>query len=224
MVASFIILLLAIIQSEWYQHRNKPFSVVGQVIAKTKRNNPVDVQLNIQVKEQRYCHPSNLRMVLSLDFINTGKDRLIFFKDGHFTAAYTLSRTMEDALAKKYELDVSQFGSKSFLTKDFHDISPLIDTLTPSDDYFIVVVPGEVYRSEESLNIPLVVNASTKQPDLPEGEHFLKVTLETWPDIAASPDKLRERWKEYGYLYSATITSLPVSFTFLNSNPEPCSR
>src|SRR5215475_14583321 len=149
MVASFIILSLAIIQSEWYQHRNKPFSVVGQVIAKTKRNNPVDVQLNIQVKEQRYCHPSNLRMVLSLDFINTGKDRLIFFKDGHFTAAYTFSRTMEDALAKKYELDVSQFGSKSFLTKDFHDISPLIDTLTPSDDYFIVVVPGEVYRSEE---------------------------------------------------------------------------
>jgi hypothetical protein len=214
------VLSLAIIQSDWFQHRFKPFGEAGQVIAQTQANisNPaVDVQLKIQIKEQRYCSASKLQMDLSLNFINTGKDRLMFFKDGHRIAAYKVSRTLENALAKKYELDVELFGSKMFYTKDFLDISPLIDTPTPPDDYFIVIPPGEVYRSEELLTILLEVNASTKQPDLPEGEHFLEVTLVTWPDIAASPDKFRERWKEYGYLYSKGIISAPVSFTFFNN-------
>ena len=222
------VLSLAIIQSDWFQHRFKPFGEAGQVIAQTQANisNPaVDVQLKIQIKEQRYCRPHTLQMVLSLDFINTGKDRLMFFKDGHRIAEYTVSRTLENALAEKYELDVSLFGSTMVYTKDFHDISPLIDTPTPSDEYFIVISPGEVYRSEERLTIPLEVNARTKQPDLPEGEHFLEVTLVTWPDIAALPDKFRERWKEYGYLYSKGITSAPVSFTFFNNTKTVrCSR
>jgi hypothetical protein len=163
-------------------------------------------------------------MVLSLDFINTGKDRLIFFKGGHRIAEYAVSRTLENALAKKYELDVRLFGSIFFYTKDHRDISPEIDTPTPSDVYFIVIPPGEVYRSEKSLTIPIDVNASTKRPDFPEGEHFLEVILVTWPDIAASPDKFRERWKDYGYLYSKGTKSSPVSFTFLNTKPERCSR
>jgi len=221
------VLSLAIIQSDWFRHGVKPFGEAGQMIARTQANksNPaVDVQLKIQIKEQRYCRPSRLQMVLSMDFMNTGKDRLMFFKDGHRIAKYTVSRNLENALAKKYESDVSLFGSIVFYTKDFLDITPLIDTPTPSDDYFIVIQPGEVYRSKELLTIPIEVNASTKQPDLPEGEHFLEVTLVTWPDIAALPDKFRERWKEYGYLYSKGITSAPVSFTFFKTKPERCSR
>src|SRR5262249_4335279 len=161
-------------------------------------------------KEQRYCRPSTLRIVLSLDFMNTGKDRLIFFKSGHRIAEYTISRTLENALAKKYESNVRLSGTVDFL----EDITSLIDTPVPSDDFFIVIPPGESYRSEERLTIPIEVNPSTKQADLSEGEHFLEVTLATWPNIDARPGKLRERWKEYGYLYSKGITSSPVSFTF----------
>jgi hypothetical protein len=227
MVMSSIILSFAIIQSDWLQHRFKPIGEAGEVIAQTRANisNPaVDVQLKIQIKEQRYCRPHRLQMVLSLDFINTGKDRLMFFKDGHRIAEYTVSRTLENALAKKYELNIRLLGSKMFYTKDFLDISPLIDTPTPSDDYFIVISPGEVYRSEAPLTIPIEVNARTKQPDLAEGGHLLEVTLVTWPDIIALPDKFRERWKEYGYLYSKGITSSPVSFTFFKTKPKRCSR
>src|SRR5262245_26875156 len=161
------VLALAIIQSDWFRHGVKPFGEAGQVIARTQANksNPaVDVQLKIRIKEQRYCSPIRLQMDLSLDFIDTGKDRLMFFKDGHRIVEYKVSRTLENALAKKYELDIRMFGSKVFYTKDFLDISPLIDTPTPSDDYFIVIPPGEVYRSEELLTILLEVNASTKQP------------------------------------------------------------
>ena len=214
------VLALAIIQSDWFRHGVKPFGEAGQVIAQTQANiskPAVDVQLKIRIKEQRYCRPIRLQMDLSLDFINTRKDRLMFFKDGHRIAEYTVSRTLENALAKKYESDVRLFGSIMFFTKDSLAITPPIDTPTPSDDYFIVISPGEVYRSEERLTIPIEVNARTKQPDLPEGEHFLEVTLVTWPDIAALPDKFRERWKEYGYLYSKGITSAPVSFTFFNN-------
>jgi hypothetical protein len=169
-------------------------------------------------------------MVLSLDFINTGKDRLIFFKSGHRIAEYAISRTQEDALAKKYESSARLSGTKEIRytrpgTTDFlDDITALIDTPAPSDDFFIVVPPGESYRSEERLIIPIEVNPVTKQTDLSEGKHFLEVTLVTWPDIDMLPDKLRERWKEYGYLYSKGITSAPVSFTFFNTETEPCSR
>lgn len=224
------ILSLAIIQGEWYRHGFKPFSKLGKVIVKTQANisNPtVDVQLKIQIKEQRYCRSTTanhniLQVALSVEFINTGKDRLIFFKSGHRIAEYSLSRTQENALAKEYESNVLLYGAKDFLD----DITALIDTPSPSDDFFIIVPPGGIYISEERLSIPIHVNESTQQPeDLSEGEHFLQVTLVTWPDIDARPDKLRERWKEYGHLYSKSITSSPVSFQFFhNTKTGQCSR
>src|SRR5215813_4551737 len=139
------VLSLAIIQSDWFQHGFKPFGEAGQVIAQTQANisNPaLAVQLKIQIKEQRYCRPSTLQMVFSLDFMNTGKDRLIFFKSGHRIAEYTISRTLEDALAKKYESNVRLSGASFFS----EDITALIDTPAPSD-FFIVISPGESYRS-----------------------------------------------------------------------------
>jgi len=218
------LLSLAIIQSVWFRHGVKPFGEAGQVIAQTQANksNPaVDVQLKIRIKEQRYCRPNSLQMVLSLDFINTGKDRLIFFKSGHRIAEYTISRTLENVLAKKYESHQLLYGSVLFL----EDITALVDTPAPSDVFFIVIPPGESYRSEEHLTIPIEVNPFTKQTDLSEGEHFLEVTLATWPDIDVQPSKLRERWKDYGYLYAKGITSAaPVSFTFFKTEPERCSR
>src|SRR5215470_1537477 len=218
------VLSFALIQSDWYQHGFKPFGRAGQVIAQTQANisSPaVDVQLKIRIKEQRYCRPGTLQMVLSLDFTNTGKDRLIFFKSGHQITKYTISRTLENALAKKYESIEMMDGKVVFL----EDVTALIDTPAPSDVFFIVIPPGESYRSEELLAIPIEVNPVTKQTDLSEGEHFLEVTLTTWPDIDVRPGKLRERWKDYGYLYSKGITSAaPVSFTFFKTEPERCSR
>jgi hypothetical protein len=228
------VLSFAIIQSDWYQHGFKPFGEAGQVIAGTQANksNPVvDVQLKIQIKEQRYCSSNTLQMVLSLDFINTGKDRLIFFKSGHRIAEYTISRTLENALAKKYESHIMLHGTKEIWyqrpgTTDLLDVTALIDTPRPSDDFFIVVPPGESYKSEEQLTIPIEFNPITKKTDLSEGEHFLEVTLVTWPDIVGvRPGKLMERWKDYGYLYAKGITSAaPVSFTFFKTEPERCSR
>jgi len=230
MIAILSVLSLAVIQSDWCQLRFKPFNRLRQVIAQTQANisNPaVDVQLKIQIKEQRYCRSTTanhniLQMVLSVDFINTGKDRLIFFKHGHRIAEYTLSRTEEDALAKKYESHGLLYGTNQFLD----DITSLIDTQTPSAAFFIIIPPGEVYRSEERLSIPIYVNENTQQPEnLPEGEHFLQIALVTWPDIDAQPEKLREQWKEYGHLYYKAATSAPVSFQFLhNTKTEPCSR
>jgi len=218
------VLSLAIIKSDWFRHGVKPFGEAGQMIARTQANksNPaVDVQLKTQIKEQRYCRPNSLQMVLSLDFINTGKDRLIFFKSGHRIAEYTISRTLENVLAKKYESHELLYGSVDFL----EDITALVDTPAPSDVFFIVIPPGESYRSEVRLTIPIEVSPFTKQTDLSEGEHFLEVTLATWPNIGVQPSKLRERWNDYGYLYSKGITSAaPVSFTFIKTEPERCSR
>jgi len=223
-IVASLVLSFAIIQSDWYQHGFKPFGRAGQVIAQTQANisNPaVDVQLKIRIKEQRYCRPNSLRMILSLDFINTGKDRLIFFKSGHRIAEYTISRTLENVLAKKYESHQLLYGSVDFL----EDITALVDTPAPSDVFFIVIPPSESYRSEVRLTIPIEVSPFTKQTDLSEGEHFLEVTLATWPNIGIGPDKLRERWKDYGYLYAKGITSAaPVSFTFFKTEPERCSR
>jgi hypothetical protein len=226
------LLSLARMQGDRYQRGFKPFGDLGQVNAQTRANIPnpaVDVQLKIQIKEQLYCH-NRLQMVLSLDFINTGKDRLIFFRSGHRIAEYAISRTQEDALANKYELGARRSGTIQIQydrsgTGDFlDDITPLIDTPVPSDDFFIVIPPGDFYRSEKRLTIPIHVNESTQQADLSEGEHFLEVTLVTWPDIDMLPDKLRERWKGYGHLYSKGITSSPVSFTFFNTETDPCPR
>lgn len=232
-VVASSVLSLAIIQTDGFQPGFKPFGKMGQVITQTQASIPnpaFDVQLIIRIKEQRYCRSSALEMVLSLDFINTGKVRLIFFKSGHRMTEYAISRTQEDALAKKHELSARRSGSRMIVyqrpgTTDFlDDITALIDTPAPSDDFFIIIPHGESYRSEERFTIPIVVNPITKQANLSDGEHFLEVTLVTWPDIDMLPDKLRERWKEYGYLYAKGITSAPVSFTFFNTKTEPCSR
>jgi len=224
------VLLLAIIQSDCYQRGFKPFGELGRALAQTRANissSAPDVQLKIQVKEQRYCHSSIpnhnvIQLILSVDFVNIGKDRLIFFKSGHRIVECMLSRTQDDALAKQYESHDWLHGTNQFLD----DITSLIDTPAPSNDFFIVVSPGELYRSEERLSIPIEVNEGTQQPNnLPEGEHFLQVTLVTWPDVDTQPANLRERWKVYGYLYSKAVTSAPVSFTFFPyTNTERCSR
>src|SRR2546426_12711868 len=73
------VLSLAAIPSDLYQQRFKTFGESGQVFAHTQANvsNPaVDVQLKIQINEQRYCRSTTanynvLQIALSVDFINS---------------------------------------------------------------------------------------------------------------------------------------------------------
>src|ERR1051326_5443628 len=208
------VLSLAIMQSDFYQRRLKRFGWSGQVMAQTQANVPTpapDVQLKIQIKEQRYCHAStaaadenSLEMTFSLEYINSGKDRLIFFRNGHHVAEYSIRRAQDNALLGKLggSLFYGHLAQRLGPDGSLEDITPYIDTSTPSSDIFIVISPGESFRSEASLTIPIHVNENTQQAvDLSEGEHFLQVTLAPWLNVNVSLEKLRERWKDYGYLY-----------------------
>lgn len=228
MMVVLSVISIMMIHSESFQYGGGVLGKEGQLIIQTRAkifNPTVDVKLKIRIKEQRYCQSTlvnhnMLQMNLSLDFSNTGKDRVIFFKSGHRIAEYMISRTLENALAEKYESHETLFGTRDFLD----DITSLINTPIPSNDFFVIISPGESYKSEEQLTIPIYNNESIKKTDLSEGEHFLVITLLTWPDIAILPDKLRGRWKEYGYLYSAPTISKPVSFRFVHSRIQPCPR
>lgn len=225
------VLLLVIMQENWHQPGFESVGASGQVATQTQAsvsNTVINAQLKIKVVEQRYCRATTanhniLRIILSVELLNSSKHPLIFFKSGYRIAEYAISKTWEDALASKHETKASLFGSTQVFrlgpNNSLQEITALIDTPTPSKDFFLIIPPGESYKGEESLTIPIYVNESKRRPDnLTEGEHFLQVTLATWPDVDIPSAKLRERWKGYGYLYSEGITSVPASFTFFHEN------
>jgi hypothetical protein len=184
-------------------------------------------KLKLHIKDQRYCRSvvagnNVIQINLSIEVMNTGNVPLILFQSGHRIIEYSLSKTRDDALLGKYETKYFLHGTRDFL----EDISARIDTSDPSEDFFKIVPSGESYWGEERLTIPIRFNENVNNTEeLSDGEHFLQIGIATWPNIDMRPEKLRDRWKKHGYLFSNGLLSVPVSFNFYQSSlPEKCLR
>jgi hypothetical protein len=125
-----------------------------------------------------------------------------------------VSRNLDDAAAKKYEMSIRY--------SDF-DVGPGDGFYPPHLSRFVVLRQGEVYESEESISIPTSLFSDPRAKPFPEigiseGTHLLEIVVGTWPYIA-DPKPNRKDWKGKGLLWTKSLLSEPMPFTVDKNEP-----
>lgn len=84
---------------------------------------------------------------------------------------------------------------------------------------FVILAPRHSYVMETTESVPLITAApefipATNRPD----DYQIEVELATWVNYAPRiANSLRRRWRRIGMLWSKTIWSEPIGFTFPRS-------
>jgi hypothetical protein len=161
-----------------------------------------ELRLTTNIVGQKYCSSTLLRLSLRLTFTNAGEEPIILYKDSSLISRYMVSKNFETAAAKKYELSVAPMYG--LLKLGLHPEPPADDSL------FITLKAGETYEVGNVLSIPLVEGG---EGSLRPGNHVLQIKVWTWYHPPASASKVRELWRDKGYLWSDAAISLPMLFT-----------
>ena len=176
------------------------------------------LQLTTSIIKHWSCGPGNLSLALKLSFRNAGTEPVILSKR-ILMGGLMVSRDLDDAAAKKYELSLRYTD---------YSAEPGFGFKSPTDlSAFSILRPGEVYESEEHVSVPTHLG---EQPaadprrglQLSDGTHYLQITVGTWPYVApAAP--LRRKWRDKGLLWSQGLVSSPMPFTVDRNQPAiPC--
>jgi hypothetical protein len=187
-----------------------PYDVAARADARGR------VELTTTIIRQWSCFPDSLELALKLSFRNAGAEPVILSKR-ILLGRIIVSRTPEDAAARKYELSLRY---TDFPGED----EPGFGFNTPTDlTNFVVLRPGEVYESEESVSFMTYLPALHRprphpEVDLRDGIHFLQIGVGTWPYVADA-DPIQDKWKDKGLLWTQGLLSAPMPFTADKDEP-----
>jgi hypothetical protein len=83
------------------------------------------------------------------------------------------------------------------------------------NNHFVVLRPSQSYVTETTESVPLIpVTPSIPATDQPD-EYEIEIEIATWVNHApALADSLRRRWQRIGMLWTNTVWSAPIKFTF----------
>ena len=174
------------------------------------------LELTTAITRRWSCSPGTLNLALKLSFRNAGEAPVILSKRV-LMGRVMVSRNPEDAAARKYLLSLRY---SDFADKD----EPGFGFNTPTDlSGFVVLHPGELYESAESVSFTTHIPGLQGPRPLPEvdfssGRYLLQIGVGTWPYVAdAAP--IRERWKDKGSLWTRDLLSEPMPFTTDKDEP-----
>ncbi len=168
------------------------------------------LRLEVETITQRFCEVGgtgrgNLQLDIHLLFTNSSKDHLILYKFGRDIVRFTISRSLEDIKAGRFEMDATQ----TIMTDD----NPLKIDDEAFGKYFTILAPGESYKSNAKLLIPILQSTNyTKPGHLNPGRYVLQIKVSNWPEPTLSPLVFKERWRNLGKLWSDHTISLPTHF------------
>lgn len=171
-----------------------------------------ELELTTRLDEKQYCCVNQLILVVRLIYRNVGTEKTILARGKVIYKDY-VSRSLEFIKGGKYESTGINMWSS--------DIS-LTASASPDSSYFVILAPGETYETETFIAGPFTVRnglaGAEDKNGLPTGDYFLQVATITFPFGTSDEEinELRGRWKTYGYLWTANLTSLPMSFTVDN--------
>lgn len=167
------------------------------------------LELTAKVVGQCYESGTNLRLSLNLQFKNSGGKAVILYRESSVIGRYFVSRNLESAARKKYEMNVSPM--KTLLGSKLR-FDP------PTHDQFVQIKPGVSHDVEVTLYLGVNNGRDGNRDYLPPGEHFLQVNVWTWYHQPHFITSYRKQWKQRGYLWSDSLVSLPMPFAV---RPEP---
>jgi hypothetical protein len=162
-----------------------------------------ELRLTTTILKHELSPGEHLRLTLGLHFINAGTLPLILYRHSSVVSRYTVSRTREGALAKKFIRDVSPL------------VMPIVPSPrtgeTPDASLFVTLQPNESYVTETEVFLDL--KADDEDQELRAGDYFLQVRVRTWYDPSELAMSQRKKWRPLGYLWSGAVTSSPMPFS-----------
>lgn len=171
--------------------------------------------LTATVVEQKYCDTTHLRITMRLHFTNTGQRPVILYRYSLAIPRYMVSRNLKEATAKIYVEDVSPM---------LNPVMPKIDEaqIPGADSVFVVLQPNETYtpQLEAEVDLPFLYDGiNMKEDGLRPGNYVLEFMVRAWYDSSELANKLSERWKDFGYLWTKTMKSQPIAFRVERQRP-----
>jgi len=174
------------------------------------------VELTTAITRRRSCLPYTLELALKLRFRNSGEAPVILSKKA-LLGRIIVSRSPEDAAAGKHMQSLRYTDHPGQDEPGFGSDAP------PDLTNFVVLRPGEVYESEESVPLMTYIPGANGPRPLPEidfssGTYFLQIGVLTWPYVA-DPGPIRGEWKDKGSLWTQGLLSAPMPFTTDKDEP-----
>ncbi|HMF55733.1 MAG TPA: hypothetical protein VK619_05200 [Pyrinomonadaceae bacterium] len=179
-----------------------PLTIPAQSVAQNQQ-----LQLTTKITGQRFCAAPGsvdfLHIKLRLRYRNAGAQKLVIYKGNNlFFQVWVGSTTNQPS----YQLMTT--GSR------YLQIAPEnIDSPSPGRD-FALLSSSENFETELMVSLPVArQGARGTGGAITSGAHLLKITVSTWYESRQLGEKLQERWRRYGLLWTTAVTSAPIQFS-----------
>ena len=168
------------------------------------------LQLTMKIVGQIYCRGDSdldgLRLNVLFSYSNTGSQPLLLYKGSNLASRIMVSRTLEDAAAKRFELNSSVTHVTASGSKCFKGSVPT--------KCFVILPPGRSYDVKGIVGVFAFRDDSRPvQGGIVSGNHILEVEVPTWPASNELARKLSGLWEQRMDLWSRPITTEPIAFT-----------
>ncbi len=169
---------------------------------------PAILTTGISVVNKRFCigdpQVTVLRLTLNMTFTNPTKKNVILSKSAGSSASVTIYRMNADNPEAKPALSIIPETDLTPRALDAIDVHP--------DDRFVVLGPGKHYVIARTISVFTTIKGKEEVPGaIPPGRYKFFLDLATWTFAETSPDEVRQKWKQYGYLFSEPLRSEPFS-------------
>jgi hypothetical protein len=162
------------------------------------------LQLSTEIVRQRYCTGDDdldgVSLTLKLHYQNLGQEPLILQKDSSL-AYYIVVR-----------------DSPTGNIETFYDLEWITDGPLKLDDSslneaFVILQPQGRFEIETEVRVFAIRDDATNvKGGILSGDHYLQVTIQTGDNPAEVANRLRQKWRSHGLLWTDSVTSLPMKF------------
>jgi hypothetical protein len=172
------------------------------------------LKLRLKLTSSQYCVGDEEldRLDLKMRFVyeNSGSLPVILYKSSPMPARLMIARTVEAAVAEKFELDFTQTW---YSTKGSDEGSNCYQGVAPTN-CFLTVAPGASYEADGEVGV-FVVRGDVRDIEgaVKSGEHVLQLVIPTWNESYKLAQEVERRWRSHGSLWSKPLKSEPLAFT-----------
>lgn len=175
------------------------------------------LELVTEIIKQTYCDGpdpelASLRLLLRLSFTNIGKQRLILERGTKSVPVIRISKTAEDAIAKRFESTINNYIIPA-------DSKAQRVGKNPPLGRFAILAPGQSYNTITEVDVS-VPRANPVPSIINPGTHYLQIGVWTWDGTQRDAKVKRRAWQAAGFLWSESVFSKPMSFS-VTYQPKP---
>jgi hypothetical protein len=205
---------LAIFSSISQTNANSQLKVTSEIIKQEYclDNSPIFVEDSKTKNLKKIASVStNLNIWVKLQLENIGSTPIIIQKDYFAISQHYIAKSLDLYYKGKFVSNVRALPELQFSSIEF---------TSPPQDKFITLNSGKSFTKEIELFIDLSENKSM----IKDGNYYLSFILSIWGGQHWLGKKVREQWKDFGYLLFEPVIIKPISLSIIRpTNIEVCS-